>query len=125
MLASRAWPAGATQRRRDHESPPPPLTLRAPEPLHWLILEDPLAAGFEVDALLPEGAEWPWGTHAESRDDRAVFFLEHLETGETVIEYLVRPEMAGSVTALPAAAGGMYDPDLVARSAEARLTLEP
>jgi uncharacterized protein YfaS (alpha-2-macroglobulin family) len=101
------------------------ITLHASESLSWLILEDPLAAGFEVDALLPDGAEWPWGTHGETRDDRAVFFLDHLESGDTVLEYLVRPEMAGAVTALPASAGGFYDPDLLARSGEARLTVAP
>jgi len=35
-----------------------------------------------------------------------------------VIEYLVRPELAGRLVALPASAGAMYDPDLVARSGE-------
>jgi hypothetical protein len=101
------------------------LTLRAPAALSWLILEDPLPAGFEVDALLPEGAEWPWTTHAETRDDRAVFFLDHLEAGETVLEYLVRPEMAGTFCALPASAGAMYDPDLLVRSAGLELTVVP
>jgi hypothetical protein len=101
------------------------LTLHAPAALDWLVVEDPLPAGFEVDALLPEGAERPWDTHAESRDDRAVFFLEHLEAGDTVIEYLVRPEMAGSVTALPASAGGLYDPDLLVRSGELRMEVLP
>lgn len=101
------------------------LTLRAPAALNWLILEDPLPAGFEVDALLPEGAEWPWTTHAETRDDRAVFFLDHLEAGETVLEYLVRPEMAGTLSALPASVGAMYDPDLLVRSTGVDLTVAP
>ena len=78
-----------------------------------------------MDALLPEGAEWPWTTHAETRDDRAVFFLDHLEAGETVLEYLVRPEMAGTFCALPASAGAMYDPDLLVRSAGLELTVVP
>jgi len=101
------------------------LTLRAPAALSWLILEDPLPAGFEVDALTPEGAEWPWTTHAETRDDRAVFFLDHLEAGETVLEYLVRPEMAGTLSALPASVGAMYDPDLLVRSTGVELTVAP
>ena len=66
------------------------LTLRAQRPLSHLILEDPRVTGFEVDALLPEGAERPWSAHAEERDDRAVFFLDGVEEGETVLEYLAR-----------------------------------
>lgn len=97
------------------------LTLTASKPLRYLVVEDPRVAGFEIDRVLPEGAEWPYGTHAEERDDRAVFFLDDLEQGETTLEYLVRPELAGSFTALPTSGRGMYDPDLSARSSEARL----
>jgi uncharacterized protein YfaS (alpha-2-macroglobulin family) len=38
--------------------------------------------------------------------------------GDTVIEYLVRPELAGRLVALPARAGAMYDPDLLVRTGE-------
>jgi len=94
------------------------LTLRAARRLDHLIIEDPRPAGFEVDDLLPVGAEHPWDAHAEARDTRAVFFLTGVGEGDTVLEYLVRPEMAGSLVALPATAGAMYDPDLVARTGE-------
>jgi len=99
------------------------LTLSAPEALNHVMIEDPRNAGFEIDALQPDGAEWPYGAHAEERDDRAAFFLERLESGDTVIEYLVRPELAGSFTALPTTAGGMYDPDLRTRGEEAKVTV--
>jgi hypothetical protein len=82
------------------------------------MIEDPRPAGFEVDALVPEGTEHPWDMHAEARDTRSVFFLTDLPEGDTVIEYLARPELAGRLTALPATATGMYDPDLVARGGE-------
>lgn len=68
---------------------------------------------------LPAGAEWPWGTHAEVRDRVVAFFLDQVETGDTVIEYLARAEIAGSFSALPASAGAMYDPTLHVRSPEA------
>jgi uncharacterized protein YfaS (alpha-2-macroglobulin family) len=99
------------------------LTLRASRALAYLVLEDPRAAGFEVDKLRPEGAAWPYGTHAEERDQRVAFFLDRVEEGETVIEYLMRPELDGAFTVLPASAGGMYDPDLLVRSGEAKLTV--
>ncbi len=100
------------------------LTLTSAKALHYLSLEDPQIAGFEVEQLLPDGAEWPYGTHAESRDDRAVFFVENLDAGDTTIEYLIRPEIGGRFTALPATARGMYDPDLVSRSGEAKLVVQ-
>jgi len=95
------------------------LTLHAAGALDHLVIEDPRPAGFEVDDLVPEGAEHPWDLHAEARDTRFVFFLGRLDEGDTVLEYLVRPEMAGSLVALPASASAMYDPDLTVRSAEA------
>jgi uncharacterized protein YfaS (alpha-2-macroglobulin family) len=94
------------------------LTLHAAAALDHLMIEDPRPAGFEVDELTPEGAEHPWDLHAEARDTRSVFFLESVPEGDTVIEYLVRPELAGRLVALPASAGAMYDPDLVARTGE-------
>jgi hypothetical protein len=42
-----------------------------------------------------------------------------------VIEYLVRPEIAGALTALPVSLGPLYDPDLLVRSGENRLTIAP
>lgn len=101
------------------------LTLSAPKRLSYLLVEDPKPSGFEIDAVLPDGADRPYGTHAEARDDRAVFFVGALEPGDTVIEYLLRPELEGTFTALPASAGAMYDPDLLVRGPEARLRVAP
>lgn len=53
-----------------------------------------------------------------------MFFLDALGSGDTVIEYLIRPEMEGAFTALPARVSAMYDPDLSTRSGEARLKVQ-
>ena len=97
------------------------LTLRATRALRWLLVEDPRPASFEVSELLPAGAQWPYGTHAEQRDDRNVFFIDEAPEGETVIEYLLRPEIGGTFTVLPATASAMYVPELEVRSGEARV----
>jgi hypothetical protein len=97
------------------------LMLSAPAALHYLLIEDPKPSGCEIDQVLPDGADRPYGTWAEVRDDRAAFFVRDLEAGDTAIEYLLRPEIAGAFTALPASAGCMYDPDLLVRGAEARV----
>jgi len=36
------------------------LRIEAARSLRHLVIEDPRVSGFEVDALLPEGAERPW-----------------------------------------------------------------
>jgi uncharacterized protein YfaS (alpha-2-macroglobulin family) len=99
------------------------LTLHSDRALRWLLVEDPRVAGLEVEEALPVGAEWPWGIHAEIRDRKMAYFLDRLEEGDTVIEYLARSEIAGSFSALPVSAGAMYDPELLVRSSEARLTV--
>ena len=99
------------------------LTLEAPKPLGYLMITDPRPAGFEIDATLPDGADRPYGTWAEARDDRATFFVRALDAGETSIEYLLRPEVTGTFTALPASAASMYDPGLLVRSPEATLRI--
>src|SRR5262249_20469102 len=63
----------------------------------------------------------PWDTAGEDRGDRAAFFLGYLDAGETRVEYLLRPEIAGTFTALPASAALMYDPTVATRSGEAKL----
>jgi uncharacterized protein YfaS (alpha-2-macroglobulin family) len=97
------------------------ITLETTKPLHHLIVEDPRLAGFEVDDLSGQGLERPWDLHAGERDDRVAFFLREVDQGETVIEYLVRPEITGAFAALPASVSGMYDPELRARSVEGRM----
>ncbi len=100
------------------------LTLTASRELNYVLVEDPRVSGFEVDALLAEGVDRPYDLHGEERDDRAAFFVNHLDAGDTVIEYLVRPELPGAFTGLPTEASGMYEPDMLARGGEAKVVVE-
>ena len=94
------------------------LTLTTATEQRWLALRDPVPAGLEVDQVLPEGVDRPWNVSAESRDGEAVFFLDAVGPGTTVIEYLVRPELAGRFVALPTETFGMYDRAIAARGAQ-------
>jgi uncharacterized protein YfaS (alpha-2-macroglobulin family) len=114
-------PLDAKQPLRVGESVLVRLTLNAADDLHWIQVEDPLPAGFEIDAIMPDGVERPWTAWGEARDDRAAFFVSSLDKGETRIEYLLRPEIAGTFIALPTWAGGMYAPELETRGGEERL----
>jgi hypothetical protein len=71
------------------------LTLRSDRGFRWVTVEEPRPAGLEVSELLPSGAQWPYGTHAEQRDDRNVFFLEEVPKGETGSSISPEPRWAG------------------------------
>ena len=81
----------------------------------YMMLEDPIPAGFEVLERSSDGIEsWEWFfwyTGLDIRDDRIVFFLRRLKPGESVIEYTLRAESPGKRTSLPAVLSNMYDPD--------------
>jgi len=122
------------------------LTLVAPNDLHYLVLEDPLPAGFEaVDRSLktasaaaqgPElrqggrgageqGSEedawerpyWSYWAHSEVRDDRVAAFATYLAKGTYEYTYLMRASVAGDFRTLPATAWEMYFPEVFGRSA--------
>jgi len=118
-----ASPMGANEAFRVGDAVLVRLTLHAEKSLRWVMIEDPRVAGLEVEDAQPAGAEWPWGSHAETRDRKVALFIDWLEAGDTVYEYLARPEINGTFTALPIAAGPMYDPDRIVRSGEQIVTV--
>lgn len=91
----------------------------------FMMLEDPLPAGFEVLERSSDGVqEWDWHywySGLDIRDDRIVFFMRSLKKGESVLEYTLRAESPGSVTALPGVLSNMYDADDNASTPAARL----
>ena len=81
----------------------------------YMVLEDPIPSGFEVLERASDGArQWEWFfwySGIDIRDDRVVYFMRSLPQGEHVIEYTLRAESIGKVTALPATLSSMYEPD--------------
>jgi uncharacterized protein YfaS (alpha-2-macroglobulin family) len=81
----------------------------------YMMLEDPIPSGFEVLERASDGAqEWEWFywySGIDVRDDRIVYFMRNLPQGDHVIEYTLRAESVGKVTALPATLSSMYEPD--------------
>jgi len=102
------------------------LTLRTEHRLDYLMVEDPLPAGFEVqDRGEVERYDWGyWWSHHDFRDDRASFFIRSMEKGKHTIEYYVRPEMAGRIRLLPAVLSDMYIPSTRASTADATLEVK-
>ena len=88
------------------------LTVRAPEALEYMMIEEPIPAGCEVSVrenLDPWEWEW-WYSDRVVRDEKIVFFARRLPEGEQRIEYELRPEIPGTYHAMPTEVYGMYDP---------------
>ncbi len=118
------------------------LTVIAPIDLHYLMLEDPLPAGFEaVDTSLrttsagasaPELEKeitdctdcseyyhpyWYYWSNTELRDDKVALFADFLSRGTYEYTYLMRASVGGSFNVLPTFAQQMYEPDVFGRGA--------
>lgn len=123
------------------------LTVIAPNDLHYLVLEDPLPAGFEaVDTTLKTASVaassptlrnvnqtqdrwslpyWSYWAHSEVRDDRVAAFATYLGRGTYEYSYMMHASVAGQFRTLPARAWEMYFPDTFGRSSAAVFTVTP
>lgn len=101
------------------------LTVKNKQPLEYLMIEDPLAAGCEVqDRGQVSFDEWSyWWSHMDVRDDRVSLFVRELEPGTHVLEYYLRPEQAGAMRVLPAVLEDMYVPSTRCSTSDDRLQI--
>lgn len=129
------------------------LLLVAPSSREYVVLDDPLPAGLEaVDARLATTARWanisgsavddrPYGPSYEDdvahgrallpsqyrrelRDDRVVFFIDHLAAGIYHYRYLARATTPGRFVVPPTRAEEMYNPEVFGRTAASQLEVE-
>jgi alpha-2-macroglobulin len=127
------------------------LTLIAPTDLYYVVVEDPLPAGFEgVDLGLKTtsvvgepptlrnltaeeqdrwyrryGWGWWWFSHSEMRDEKAVLFAQYLPRGTYEYTYLMRAGVPGAFLTMPATAYQMYVPEVFGRSDGGKFTVRP
>jgi hypothetical protein len=94
------------------------LTVTAPADVPYVLVEDPLPAGFEV---LEGTASGPFDWQ-ERRDDRQVFFVSKAK-GAVVFAYVLQAVHLGTFTALPTRASAMYRPEVNGRGAGNRVTV--
>src|SRR5690606_9197219 len=118
------------------------VVVVTPSPRDQVVVEAPLPAGFEaVDARLattashldvpPTSADWSEDTYndvamgraylpswvrQEVRDDRVLFFVEHMSAGMFRYRYLARATTPGSFVVPPLRAFEMYAPEVFGRS---------
>ena len=126
------------------------LTIVSPTDLHYVVVEDPLPAGFEgVDLSLkttsvvgepPElrsltaeeenrwyrrhGWGWWWFSHSELRDEKVALFAQYLPRGTYEYTYLMRASVPGEFHTLPATAYEMYFPEVFGRSDGGKFVVE-
>ncbi|MEK6795485.1 MAG: alpha-2-macroglobulin family protein [Spirochaetota bacterium] len=101
------------------------VTVRAPRERHFVVLDDPIPAGFIVlnrnfatesqtayKDVKTTGRWWGSFNHFENYDDRVLAFADSLTPGEHVYRYVLRAVTPGTY-ALPATkAEEMYTPDV-------------
>jgi len=100
------------------------LTLMADEPYEWLMLEDPLPAGFEPvrEYWGHYGWRWDyWYDHKEFHDQRVGVAMSWLGKEGRTVSYTMRAETPGDFHALPARVFNMYHPEVGGHSAESRV----
>ena len=96
----------------------------------YMMIEDPLPAGCEVQKEERFYGGWAWaGRHwgwwysrLEARDERVCIASTYLSGSQTV-SYLLRAETPGEFHVLPARAYNMYVPEMAGTSAESRMTI--
>ncbi len=127
------------------------LTIIAPTDLYYVVVEDPLPAGFEgVDLSLKTtsvvgerpslrnvtaeeesrwfrwyGWGWWWFSHSEMRDEKVALFAQYLPRGTYEYTYLMRAGVPGEFLVIPATAYEMYFPEVFGRSDGGKFTVEP
>lgn len=127
------------------------LMVVTPSPRHYAIVEDPLPAGFEaIQADFKTSAAWtqisgsltedpekpmdrpstelasflPSSYHRELRDDRVLFFIDHLPAGIYHYRYLARATSLGSFILPPTRAEEMYSPEVFGRTGAQTLRVQ-
>jgi uncharacterized protein YfaS (alpha-2-macroglobulin family) len=57
------------------------------------------------------------------RDDRVLWFADHMRDGTFELEYQARATIDGTFTAMPATIEMMYEPEIRARTARTQITV--
>jgi uncharacterized protein YfaS (alpha-2-macroglobulin family) len=115
------------------------LTLDVPEESWYVVVDDPLPAGFEAvnerlgtashQAAAYEEPVYHWQYYGynrkDVRDERVSLFIDQLPPGQHTFTYLMRATTAGTFVALPAQVYPMYEPEVWSRSESMSIQVGP
>ncbi len=106
------------------------LDLTADGAHEYMMIEDPLPAGFEVQKEErfagggPRRGRWGWWyARIEARDERVCIAATAMD-GRRSVSYLMRAEQPGDFRILPSRAYNMYVPEIAGSSAGSRIRVE-
>ncbi len=98
------------------------LVLTADKAYEYLMIDDPLPSGFEVERERIGEYDWDWWySRKEFRDERVSVAITRMPAGMEKITYVMRAETPGSLHVLPARVWNMYFPQIGGNSAESRI----
>lgn len=101
------------------------LEVQADQPLSFVHVKDPRAAGLEPVQVLSGFVYGPGlGYYQTTHDAASHFFIDHLPGGRHVLEYELRVTHAGTFSGGPATVQCMYAPEYAAHSRGAALQVE-
>jgi hypothetical protein len=111
------------------------LQVNNPQDLWYVLIQDPIPAGFEgvaerMNPVIYYGytpffwQEWGYN-RKELRDDRVELYLTQLYKGSHRFTYLMRATTPGEFSVLPATVFPMYNEAVWGRSASQRVTVAP
>jgi hypothetical protein len=101
------------------------VTIEPDADYRFVIVEDPLPAGFELDEREEDKNVSSYWAHREVRDEKVAMFVQGLSKKKPVsFSYDLHPEMYGTVSVLPALAYCMYDPQVRGHSGSEVITIE-
>ncbi len=107
------------------------VTVEVPEQRHYVVVDDALPAGLEVvDARFATSNQavvqnrYYHASHFEMRDERVVFYIDHMPPGTYTYEYTARTTTRGNFALQPARAEDMYAPETFGHSAAATFIVD-
>ncbi len=101
------------------------ISVKPDEDYKYIIIEDPIPAGFEVDMVESRKNVFTWDARREVRDDKVVLFITKLEKGEThEFTYDLRAEMYGEMNVLPTESSCMYEPAIYGNTGAFKIEVE-
>lgn len=118
------------------------ITVRTEKAREFFMLEDHFPAGCEVVADVggfiiegereyagvPAGQEeaWQWWyADRDVRDEKIAFFATRLDKGEYIFSYILRAQIPGNYTVMPALASLAYYPEVAGNSAPMQIRIQP
>jgi len=113
------------------------LVIVTPSPRDFVVVDDPLPAGFEAvdshlsttSSALAVGESNGYGSCAdcdpeEARDDRVLFFVDHMAAGMYHYRYLARATTLGKFVVPSTRVEEMYTPETFGRNGAALVSIE-